>query len=111
VQKLFSIPPKGPLNGYLVLELGNLISGPMASEELARKGALVIKLETQKGDSARGILSKAVFASCNAAKASIALDKTDIEDQQLYKELLELADVVIDNRSADAKMRDETLQA
>lgn len=45
IKKLFSIPRKGPLNGYLVLEMGNLISGPMASEELARKGALVIKLE------------------------------------------------------------------
>lgn len=110
IQKLFSIAPKGPLNGYLVLELGNLISGPMASEELARKGALVIKLETKQGDSARGILSKAVFSSCNAAKASITLDKTNIEDVHLYQELLELADVIIDNRSPDAKTRDEVLQ-
>jgi len=111
IKKLFSLPPKGPLNGYLVLEMGNLISGPMAAEELARKGALVIKLENKgKGDSARGILSPAVFTSCNAAKASIALDKTHPDDIKLYTELLQLADVVIDNRSPDAKSRDTALQ-
>ncbi|MGD9591232.1 MAG: CoA transferase [Candidatus Berkiella sp.] len=111
IKKLFSIPRNGPLNGYLVLEIGNLISGPMASQELARKGALVIKLENKgRGDTARGILSQAVFSSCNASKASIALDKTNAEDDKIYLELLALADVVIDNRSPDAKMRDSVLQ-
>lgn len=110
IQSLLSIPPKGALNGYLVLEIGGNISGPMAAEELARKGAQVIKVEMKGGDPSRNYLSKAVFTSCNAAKASIAIDKELPQDIQCYEKLLGLAHAIIDNRSPDAKSRDSTLQ-
>lgn len=111
IQNLLARVPYGPLNDYCVLEIGGNISGPMASEELARKGALVIKIEMpQKGDPARSYLSHPVFTSCNASKASIALDKNQPADQAIYLKLLQLANVIIDNRSPDAKARDSILQ-
>ncbi|MCS5709411.1 CoA transferase [Candidatus Berkiella cookevillensis] len=111
IQQLFALAPQGPLNGYLVLEIGGNISGPMAGEELARRGALVVKIEMPGiGDPARSYLSPSIFTSCNASKASIVIDKHNEHDNQMYTELLSLADVVIDNRSPDAKHRDEILQ-
>src|ERR1700722_14282426 len=111
IRKLFILPPHGPLNGYFVLEIGGNISGPMAGEELARKGAQVVKLEMAgQGDPARSYLSHAIFTSCNAGKASIAIDRKNAQDRENYRQLLLLADVIIDNRSPDAKHRDDILQ-
>src|SRR3989338_6629822 len=113
IRQLFDRVPKGPFNKTLVVEIGGNVSGPIASSELARKGSLVIKLEQKgMGDPARSYLPSkdkpnAIFTSLNAAKASIALSP---EEKEEYRSLLQLADVIIDNRSPDAKNRDEVLQ-
>lgn len=105
--ELLNQVPFGPLNGILVAEIGQHVSGPMAAEELARQGALVIKLEQTKGDPSRVYLSKANFTSLNAAKFSVVLNKNE---GTFYSDVLALADVIIDNRSPEAKEKDSVLQ-
>ncbi len=113
IQQLFSLPPKGPFNNILVLEIGGNVSGPKAGSELAHKGALVIKIEQSSGDQARTYLPSdgdkpnPIFTSLNAGKASIILGP---HDELIYNGLLALADVIIDNRSPDAKQRDKVFQ-
>ena len=98
--------PFGPLNGILVVEIGQHVSGPMAAEELARQGALVIKLEQVNGDPSRAYLSKANFTSLNAAKWSVVTNK----NVPFYRDILRFADVIIDNRAPEAKEKDLDLQ-
>ncbi len=108
--QLLRIPPRGPLNGILVAEICQHVSGPTAGEELARQGALVVKIEQPGGDPSRQYLSKELFTNLNAAKASIEIDKINPSDLVAYQEILSLADVILDNRSPDAKDRDTILQ-
>lgn len=104
LKKILEISPDGPLKGIMVVEIGQHVSGPMVGERLARKGACVVKIESPKiGDPARHYLSKEIFTSLNASKLSITIGK---EDGSLYKEILLLADVIIDNRSPEAKGND-----
>ncbi len=110
IYQFLNLPPFGPLNGYLVLELGGNIAGPIATARLAREGAQVIKIELASGDPARSYLSHAIFTSCNAAKASIVVNKSNEKDLFIYENLLKLATVIVDNRSPDAKARDQPLQ-
>lgn len=107
VAEQFKKLPFGPLNGVLVVEIGQHVSGPMAAEEFARQGALVIKLEQDKGDPSRTYLSKSNFTSLNAAKLSVVINKNE---SRLYLDILTLADVIIDNRSPEAKEKDVILQ-
>lgn len=101
LKKIFEISPDGPLKGIMVVEIGQHVSGPMVGERLARKGACVIKIEAPKnGDPARHYLSKEIFTSLNASKLSIVIEKGD---EPLYQEILLLADVIVDNRSPQAK--------
>ncbi len=106
-QQLAEIVPNGPLHGITVIEIGQHVSGPMVGERLARKGALVIKIEPLTGDPARSYLSKEIFTSLNAAKLSIALSK---EDTELYNNIFQLADVIIDNRTPESKDNDVVLR-
>lgn len=117
IQKLFDLVPVGPLNNYLVIEIGGHVSGPFAAEDLARQGALVIKLESMEsgGDPSRKNLSREIFSNLNACKASIALDKVNMtfgnaSGGQLYAKLLAHANIIIDNRSLAAKKRDTGLE-
>jgi len=97
----------------LVIEIGGHVAGPLAAEELARQGALVIKLETGfNGDPARKYLTKEIFTNLNAGKASIGdsvlFGKFSVA---LYREFLGLANIIIDNRSPAAKNRDVHLKS
>ncbi len=107
LKEIFEISPDGPLKGIMVVEIGQHVSGPMVGERLARKGAFVVKIEPPNiGDPARHYLSKETFNSLNASKLSITLGK---QEAQLYQEILSLTDVIIDNRSPEAKGNDITL--
>lgn len=100
--------PEGPLNGILVVEIGQHVSGPLLGSRLARKGAFVIKIEKPGvGDPARNYMSKEIFNSINAGKVSIAIDGK--ENKALFIDILKMADVIIDNRSPEAKENDEAL--
>ncbi len=101
--------PHGPLHGTLVVAFEQQIAGSLASEELARAGATVIKVERPEGDPKRYNSPHTAFNTFNAGKFSVCFNKSQ-EDQEAKLALLRHADVIIDNRSQAAQKRDEILQ-
>ena len=94
----------GPLDGIKVIELGQLIAGPFCGQVMADFGAEVIKVEPpQKGDAMRqwGRPDKdgdPVWWSVIArGKRSITLDLRKEEGQQVLRDLVAQADVLIEN--------------
>ncbi len=92
-----------PLEGVRVIEMGQLIAGPMAGRMLAEFGADVIKIEPPgKGDPLRKwrMLHKGTsvwWAAQSRNKRSITLDLRQQEGQAIALSLLESADVLIEN--------------
>ena len=104
----------GPLDGYRIVDLTTMISGPMATCLLGDQGADVIKVEAPGvGDLVRrlgvprdGIT--ATFATTNRNKRSIVLDlKHEADDRAAFEKLVATADVVVQNSEA-GKDRDVT---
>src|SRR3954462_5063486 len=91
------------LAGLKVLELGQLIAGPFAAKTLADFGADVIKVEAPTpGDPLRkGPLLKngtSVWWQVQSRnKRSLALDLKDPQAQEIVRQLLVQADVLIEN--------------
>lgn len=95
---------KGALDGIKVIDLSRILAGPWASQLLADLGADVIKVERpHKGDDTRHwgppfIKGQAAyFHSCNRNKKSIAIDIACPEGQQVIRDLVKQADVLIEN--------------
>jgi len=99
---------RGPLAGYLVVDLSRALAGPHASMMLADLGARVIKVENPgSGDDTRGWGPPFVgpvddpqstyFLSCNRNKESIALDLKSDDGRAVLRGLLARADVVVEN--------------
>jgi len=93
----------GPLAGYRVLELGNLIAAPYCGRLFAEFGAEVIKVERPRtGDelrqwrALRGDTSM-MWRLHARNKKSITLDLRKAEGQHLARELIHRVDVVIEN--------------
>ncbi|GAA4335735.1 CoA transferase [Pigmentiphaga soli] len=96
-----------PLHGVRVLDLTNVIAGPLASYQLAMLGAEVIKIEVPgRGDLARIMgadpgLSEmrmgASFCAMNAGKKSITLNLKRPQGLKIFMQLVESADAVIEN--------------
>lgn len=96
-----------PLEGITVLDFTQLLSGPSASLRLADLGARVIKVEQAgKGDLSRHLYGESYrlcgessfYQAINRNKESIELDlKNSLEDQQLVRELVKHADVLLHN--------------
>ncbi|MPY95662.1 MAG: CoA transferase [Acidimicrobiia bacterium] len=93
----------GPLEGIVVVEAAQVISGPLAGMLLAQQGADVIKVEPPgHGDPTRlsghrRAGASAIFANCNRAKRSVVLDATDPRGLELLIELVGRADVFTQN--------------
>ncbi len=94
----------GALEGIRVIELGQLLAGPFAGHLLADMGAEVIKVEPPgKGDPMREwgherYKGRALFwPSLARNKMSVSLNLRSAEGQQLLKELIADADVLIEN--------------
>lgn len=90
------------LKGIKVLDLTTMVSGPVAAMMLADQGAEVIKVEPTTGEQMRHIgptVNKvtAAFFSCNRGKQSIAVDLKSDEGKQVLFDLVENADVLIQN--------------
>lgn len=101
----------GPLNGSLVLGFCYYVSGPMALQNLVTQGALVIKIEGKPlGDPSRYVFSDGMFNSMSHNQLSIAIDYRHEDDQKLLTNLLQIADIIVDNRSIRAKKNDMILQ-
>lgn len=99
---------RGPLSGYLVVDLSRALAGPHAGMMLGDLGARVIKVENPvSGDDTRGWGPPFVgpdddpqatyFLSCNRNKESIALDLKSEDGRQVLRQLLKRADVVVEN--------------
>jgi len=86
-----------PLEGVRVLELGNLIAGPLTARLLADLGADVVKLEsTDGGDIARRAGSQ-TFLSLNAGKRGIAVDLKSEAGREIGQRSARAADVIVNN--------------
>lgn len=93
----------GPLNGFRILDLTTVISGPFATMLLADQGADVIKVEgVDRPDHARGAghaenKFTATFLNNNRNKRSIAIDLKSAAGIELLLKIAASCDVVIQN--------------
>ncbi|PQA79961.1 formyl-CoA transferase [Limnohabitans sp. TS-CS-82] len=91
------------LTGLKVIELGQLIAGPFAAKTLADFGADVVKIETpQTGDPLRKwrLLkddTSVWWQVQSRNKRSVALDLKEKEAQDIVRQLVQDADVLIEN--------------
>jgi formyl-CoA transferase len=93
----------GPLEGYRVLELGNLIAAPSGAKIFAEFGAEVIKVERPRiGDELRRWRlfrgdNSLLWYTLGRNKKSITLDLGQPRGQELALRLAEKVDVVLEN--------------
>ncbi len=93
----------GPLQGFRIVDLTQVVSGPLSTMLLADQGADVIKIEnTGAGDVTRQVSTRrggmtASFLNNNRNKRSIALDLKDEKALAVVHRLLKTADVFIHN--------------
>ncbi|UXC16896.1 CaiB/BaiF CoA transferase family protein [Comamonas squillarum] len=97
-------PRKGPLSGLVVVELTNVMAGPVGGLLLADMGAEVVKVERLPGgdDTRRAIPPEiqgesATFMMVNRNKRGIAVDLKHPDGLQVVRRLIDKADVVIEN--------------
>ncbi|QXQ04777.1 CoA transferase [Sphingosinicellaceae bacterium] len=92
----------GPLHGIRVVDLSQIVSGPMAACILSDQGADVIKVETPGGDPVRtlgprkGDLSS-MFITVNRGKRGIVLDLKQPAACDILCGLIKGADVLLEN--------------
>ncbi len=84
----------GALRGVRVVEFGQYIPGPLLGMLLAEQGADVIKVERPGGDPAR---SEPAFATWNRSKRSVELDLKTPDGVKQALDLVNWADVLIEN--------------
>jgi crotonobetainyl-CoA:carnitine CoA-transferase CaiB-like acyl-CoA transferase len=96
-----------PLDGVKVVELARILAGPWAGQTLSDLGADVIKVEAPEGDDTRrwgppfvtqeDDTSAAYFYATNRGKKSVTCDFRTVEGQQMVRDLVADADVLIEN--------------
>jgi crotonobetainyl-CoA:carnitine CoA-transferase CaiB-like acyl-CoA transferase len=93
-----------PLDGIRVLDLSQVVSGPICGRMLADLGADVVKLEPPGGDIIRFLHPKVgddpvsvYFTWVNAGKRSVSLDLKTERGAALARELALASDVVLEN--------------
>ncbi|MDC2965067.1 CoA transferase [Gammaproteobacteria bacterium] len=107
---------KQSLKGIKVLDLTHMLAGPYTTMILADLGAEVVKIEQPKtGDITRNLLKDdpkysfdgigAYHLTLGRNKKSVELDLKSEEGLKLFKELAEVADVVVDNFSQGVTKR------
>lgn len=87
------------LEGYRVVDFSAVFAGPICARFLLDCGADVIKVETPGvGDLTRGVDGiTRVFAHFNAGKRSVAINLKDPAGQALARQLINDADIVVQN--------------
>ena len=96
-----------PLHGIRVLDLTNIVAGPLGSYQLVLMGAEVIKIETPgTGDLSRKMGADPAqakknmgvsYLALNAGKQSITLNLKHEEAKDIFRKLVKTADVVMEN--------------
>jgi len=93
----------GPLEGFRIVDVTSMVSGPLATMILADQGADVIKVENPRGgDHTRAVSNRrgglsASFLNNNRNKRSVALNLKDSRGLDLLRLLVAEADVFIQN--------------
>ena len=93
----------GPLDGFRVIDMTSVISGPLSTMMLADQGAEVWKIENPNGgDFTRAMSNRrggfsASFLNNNRSKRSIAVNTKDPRGMAIVRQLLAGADVFIQN--------------
>lgn len=102
----------GVLHGLRVVDLSRVLAGPYCSQMLGDQGAEVIKVEPPTGDDTRvwgppympdG--KSAYYTGINRNKKGICVDLSTEKGKQLLCDLLETADVLIENFKAGTMER------
>ncbi|MEE3325933.1 MAG: CoA transferase, partial [Myxococcota bacterium] len=93
----------GPLSGIRIVDVSEVISGPLATMILADQGADVIKVEPPRhGEESRQLANyrdgmAALFLNCNHGKRSIGLDLKTEKGLAIALDLIRDADVFVQN--------------
>ncbi|MDD9148017.1 CoA transferase [Sporolactobacillus sp. CQH2019] len=96
-------PNNGPLTGIRVLDVSTMIAAPFGASLLGDLGAEIIKVELPgRGDTLRNVgpwngKETLRWPGMSRNKKSITLDIRTEEGKQLFKQLTETADVLIEN--------------
>ena len=94
---------KSALEGIRVLDLSRVVAGPYCGMILADLGAEVFKVELPNvGDESRTTApfvegESTYFHSLNRNKKGLTLNLRKNEGQKIFKELLKISDVVVEN--------------
>ncbi len=95
------------LSGVTIVDLSRVLAGPFTTMTLANLGARVIKVEIPgTGDDSRAFgpfagKQSLYFSAINCNKESIALNLKDADDRKIFEQLLEKADVLVENYRPD----------
>jgi crotonobetainyl-CoA:carnitine CoA-transferase CaiB-like acyl-CoA transferase len=92
----------GPLSGIRIIDLSQIVSGPMACQMLADQGAEVIKVESPGGDPVRGLGPRkadlsSMFIAVNRGKRGLCLDLKSPQGLAVLERLVATADVLVEN--------------
>lgn len=90
------------LEGFKVVDFTHVVAGPHCTKMLAEHGADVIKIEPLSGEMARLLPSlregrSGYFIQHNVGKKTMAMDLATPEAQEICRELIRDADVVVEN--------------
>jgi len=93
----------GPLDGYRIVDLSQIVSGPFATMLLSDQGADVVKVEpitardvTRREQFARGGFS-AFYMNANRGKRCLSVDLSKPAGRQIILDLAATADVFVQN--------------
>jgi CoA:oxalate CoA-transferase len=92
--------PGRPLDGLLVLDLGQIYNGPYCGLLLGFMGARVLKVEPPEGDVIRRRKREVEpypLVMLNSNKESVVLDLKHADGKALFRRLARQADVVVEN--------------
>lgn len=92
----------GPLDGIRIIDLSQIVSGPMACQMLADQGAEVIKVESPGGDPVRTLGPRkadlsSMFIAVNRGKQGLCLDLKSPDGIAVLERLVTTADVLVEN--------------
>jgi crotonobetainyl-CoA:carnitine CoA-transferase CaiB-like acyl-CoA transferase len=86
-----------PLEGYRVIEITQIMAGPLVGSYLGDMGADVVKIELPSGDSVRGGQNDLAFIASNRNKRSLVLDFKTPGGLKVLLDLAAKADVFLEN--------------
>src|SRR5947208_13658447 len=97
-----------PLDGMLVLDLGQIYQGPYCGLLLGFMGARVLKIEGPEGDIVRRRKRQVEpypLVMLNSNKESVVLDLKHADGKAIFLSLARKADVVVENFAAGVRDR------